>query len=114
MTTTAQVDSIALKRRAEANVGIAAVMVWLFSVFASVPISIRQRDWKLWVWPFMAGFFFFFVAEFEEDKSSAFYYTLLGWGTQGALCGALLAKNKEEAKLLIANETVVNARVVIE
>lgn len=104
MTLTAQVDSIALKRRAEANVGAAGVLAGLFACFATVPISIRQRDWKLWVLPFVAGFTILLIGAGKETKGEQAVYKLGGWATQGVLCGVLLAKNKEEAKLRLKQE----------
>ena len=104
MTITAQVDSIALKRRAEANVGVAGVLAGLFACFATVPISIRQRDWKVWVLPFVAGTTVILIGLGKETEGEQAVYKLAGWGTQGALCGVLLAKNKEEAKLKLEQE----------
>ena len=104
MTTTAQVDSIALKRRAEANVGVAGVLAGFFALFATVPISIRQRDWKVWVLPFVAALTIFFICEGKETEGEKAVYKFGGWATQGALCGVLLAKNKEEAKSRLEQE----------
>ena len=104
MTITAQVDSIALKRRAEANVGVAGVLAGLFACFATVPISVRQRDWKLWVLPFVAGVTIILMGTGKETEGEKAVYKLGGWATQGVLCGVLLAKNKEEAKLRIEQE----------
>ena len=104
MTITAQVDSIALKRRAEANVGVAGVLAGLFACFATVPISVRQRDWKLWVLPFVAGVTILLIGTSKETEGEQAVYKLGGWATQGVLCGVLLAKNKEEAKLRLDQE----------
>ena len=105
MTITAQVDSIALKRRAEANVGVAGVLAGLFACFATVPISVRQRDWKLWVLPFVAGMTIIWIGTGKESEGEQAVYKLGGWATQGVLCGVLLAKNKEEAKLRLEEES---------
>tara|TARA_B100001094_G_C18056495_1_gene732753 strand:- start:282 stop:611 length:330 start_codon:yes stop_codon:yes gene_type:complete len=104
MTITAKVDSIALKRRAEASIGVAGVLAGLFACFATVPISIRQRDWKVWVLPFAAGLTVIFTGTGKETEGEQAIYKLAGWATQGALCGVLLAKNKEEAKLRLEQE----------
>ena len=104
MTITAQVDSIVLKRRAEAKIGVAGVLAGLFACFATVPISVRQRDWKVWVLPFLAGFTLILIGTGKETEGEQAVYNFAGWGTQGALCGVLLAKNKEEAKLRLEQE----------
>lgn len=104
MTITAQVDSIVLKRRAEAKIGVAGVLAGLFACFATVPISVRQRDWKIWVLPLAAGATIIGIGTFQESAGEKAIYKLGGYATQGVLCGVLLAKNKEEAKLRLDQE----------
>ena len=104
MTITAQVDSITLKRRADAKIGYAATLAAFFALFATIPISIRQRDWKLWVLPLAACLTIMFIGTSKETESEQTVYKFAGWAAQGALCGVLLAQNKEEAQLRLDQE----------
>ena len=87
------------QRRANACVTNVAIQAALFSCFATVPISIRQRDWRVLVFPFIASFVFAFTGEMMADtKGQKWIYKSLGWGAAGTVAGCLVHKNKEDAR----------------
>ena len=104
----------ALNFRANANIGAASFLSGFFSLFALVPISIRQRDWKIWVIPF-ASAFLILVPYYDWDKEEfPRRISLLGGIIQGSVACALLTGNKNEAKRALASKGVVEAEIVIE
>ena len=104
----------ALNFRANANIGAASFLSGFFSVFALVPISIRQRDWKIWVVPFASAFLVMIPHYDWEKEEFPSGIGLMGGIIQGSIACALLTGNKNEAKRVLANKGVVEAEIVIE
>lgn len=50
-----RLDKEIIDRRANANPAFAGIWVGFTSLFASVPISIQQKDWRIWAIPFGAA-----------------------------------------------------------
>ena len=73
------------------------MLVLLFQCFASIPISIRQKDWKVSVLPFLSALFIILVGIGGEYKSDS-AWKFVGWTTQAAFCALLVKQNRDEAE----------------
>ena len=101
-----ELNKLSTERRANANIAAATAWVGLGGLLASVPMSIRQRDWKIWVLPF-ASAFFIFTAGYDSNRDEIpGGYKLVGWATQAGLAGWFMKQNKDEAKLKLASDEV--------
>ena len=85
-----------IDRRANCRIPSAVALVACFGAVASIPMSIRQRDWKIWVLPLLAAGTFG-VAGADKEPTEATLYRILGWGAQAGLAGVMLHRNKEDA-----------------
>ena len=101
--TTSNLPQLVLDRRANCKLPTAIFLAALFSLFATVPMSIRQRDWKIWLLPMLAGLTVVLIGSDKETAGEQAVYKFFGWGTQAALVGVLLHRNKEEALALKAD-----------
>jgi hypothetical protein len=95
--TTSNLTQTVIDRRANCHLPSAITLAALFGLFASVPMSIRQRDWKIWLLPFLAGATIFLMGSYKDTAGERAVYKFFGWGTQAALVGVLLHRNKEDA-----------------
>ena len=87
-----------LDRRANCRISNAVALSFFFSLFATVPMSIRQRDWKLWVLPFAAVLTIMSTGAMQaKDSEVPPAYKLLGYTAGAAVSGLLLKNNKDEA-----------------
>ena len=101
-----ELDKLALQRRANANITSATAWTFIGGLFATVPISIRQRDWKIWALPFVAGMAMAFIG-YDASKEEFHPVTqLLALGTQAGLAGAFIKQNKDEAKITLSGEEI--------
>ena len=99
-----ELNKLSTQRRANANIAAATAWIVLGGLFATVPMSIRQRDWKVWVLPFATAFFIGFAGyDSNEDKLSG-GYKLIAWGSQAGLAAWFMKQNKDEAKIKLASE----------
>ena len=99
-----ELNKLATERRANANIAAATAWVGLGGLLASVPMSIRQRDWKIWALPFASAFCVFLAGyDYNRDSISG-GYKLVGWATQAGLAGWFMKQNKDEAKLKLASD----------
>ena len=97
MTEVQHLSKEALHRRANASIATASILSGLFSLFALVPISIRQRDWKIWVIPFASAFVVALpIYDWEKGKFPDALGLLTG-PLQGGIACLILRGNKEEA-----------------
>ena len=94
----------ALKLRSDANPVAAGILAGLFGMLASVPISIRQKDWKVWALPALAGAFLFMVSTAQNNAFERRFYSLLALCGQGGLCAALVSQNKRDARETLATK----------
>ena len=87
-----------IDRRANCRIGNAVALSFFFSLFATVPMSIRQRDWKLWALPFAAGAAIMLTGAMQaKDGEVPPAYKLLGYSAGAAVSGLLLKNNKDDA-----------------
>ena len=100
--TNSKLSQPVLDRRANCKLPTAIALVAFFSLFATIPMSIRQRDWKIWLLPMLAGATVFLMGSNKEPAGKA-VYKFAGWSTQAALVGVLLHRNKEDALALKAD-----------
>lgn len=101
-------DKLATERRIEASIPAATALTLVFGLFASVPISVRQRDWKIWALPFLAGLTLMFGGwDTAKDEIHPFG-KVLGWSTQAGLVAFFMKQNKDDAKQKLANEEASN------
>jgi len=84
-------------RRANANAVTAGFLVGFCGLFASVPISVRQKDWRVWALPFAAACSLITLGALSENSTEKAVWNLMGWGAQGALAGVFIAENKKQA-----------------
>lgn len=101
-----ELNRLSLERRAHANIAAATAWAGLGGLIATVPMSIRQRDWKIWALPFASAFCVFIAGyDFNRGEISG-GYKLVGWATQAGLAGWFMKQNKDEAKLKLASDEV--------
>ena len=99
-----ELNKLSIERRANANIASATALAGLFGLLATVPMSIRQRDWKIWALPF-ASAFFLFIAGYDSNRDQIpGGYKLVGWVTQAGLAGWFMKQNKDEAKLKLSSD----------
>jgi hypothetical protein len=84
--------------RSDAKIINVGILAGLFGLFASVPISIRQKDWKIWTYPFIAAVSLLALAELQNDSFQKALFKVLGHSAQGGLCAALVSQNKRDAR----------------
>lgn len=99
---------LATQRRANANLATAAVLTTLCGLFASVPISIRQRDWKVWALPFLAAFSLAVVGYDDKKGDINPGAKALALLTQGGVAAWIMKQNKDEAKVKLSSEEEAN------
>lgn len=99
-----ELNKLSIERRANANIAAATAWAGLFGLFATVPMSIRQRDWKIWALPFASAFFVFIAGYDTNREEIPGGYKLVGWATQAGLAGWFLKQNKDEAKFKLASD----------
>ena len=75
---------------------------------ATVPISIRQRDWKVWALPFATALAVFFAGYNDKTNELPGSYKLIGWASQAGLAAWFMKQNKDAAKIKLASEEEVN------
>ena len=111
------------KRRANANFILVGVWAAVAGMLATVPIAIRQRDWKVSVIPAFFAFVCAFAAEsaetqakitvlkasqyitagvasadFAETKEMTAVFETLKYTSSGVLAATLVKQNKEKAQ----------------
>lgn len=101
-----ELNKLSTERRANANIAAATAWIVLGGIFATVPMSIRQRDWKVWALPFATAFFIG-VAGYDanQDKTPG-GYKLIAWASQAGLAAWFMKQNKDEAKLKLTSDEV--------
>ena len=101
-----ELNRLSLERRAHANLAAATAWIMLGGLLATVPMSIRQRDWKIWALPFATAFFIAIAGyDYEQDKIPG-GYKLVSWASQAGLAAWFMKQNKDEAKLKLASDEV--------
>jgi hypothetical protein len=100
-----ELNTLALHRRANANLVATGALTVFGGVLTTIPISIRQRDWKVWTLPFLAAFTFGFSSAGTESKDLGKSLKVLGWISQAAIATALMKQNKDNAKAQLASES---------
>ena len=103
-----ELNKLSTQRRANANLAAATAWIGLFGIFSTVPISIRQRDWKVWALPFATAFFIAFAGYDSEQDKIPGGYKLIAWTSQAGLAAWFMKQNKDEAKIKLASEEEVN------
>ena len=103
-----ELNKLSTERRANANIAAAAAWIVLGGIFATVPMSIRQRDWKVWALPFATAFFIGFAGYDSEQDKLPGGYKLVSWASQAGLAAWFIKQNKDEAKIKLASEEEVN------
>lgn len=88
---------LALERRRNAKITNVAFLAAFFGLFTTVPVSIRQKDWRLWCFPFFAALTVMLCGTVQETETERTIWQLVACGTQGGLCALLVKQNKEEA-----------------
>ena len=103
-----ELNKLSTERRANANIAAAAAWIVLGGIFATVPMSIRQRDWKVWALPFATAFFVAFAGYDSEQDKTPGGYKLVSWVSQAGLAAWFIKQNKDEAKIKLASEEEIN------
>lgn len=98
MTTVQPVNTDHITRRQKANPLGAGICVGLFGLFASVPIGIRQRDWKVPAFSLGAAFIVALAGYADSNQEIKPAYKLAGHATGGLVAYALVSKNKKESE----------------
>ena len=94
--------------RANANLAAAIAWIGLFGLFSGVPISIRQRDWKIWALLLLTNFFIAIAGYDNKTEDIDGGYKIIAWGSQAGLAAWFLKQNKDEAKIKLASEEETN------
>jgi len=92
-----KLDAVSTERRINANPVYAGILAGFVGLFASVPISIRQKDWRIWSLPFLAACCFMIIGVGKDDKLEQSAWKLMGWMAQGGLVGVFVNENKKQA-----------------
>jgi len=100
-----ELNTLALHRRANTNLIAAGALTMFGGLLTTIPISIRQRDWKIWALPFMAVFVIGFAGADTESKDLGKTLKIIGWLTQTAVATAFMKQNKDNAKEQLAEVT---------
>lgn len=103
-----ELNTLALHRRANANLIAAGALTVFAGIFTTIPISIRQRDWKIWALPFIVAFGLGVTSIGFENKDSEKALTVTAWFAQAALATGFMAQNKSAAKFKLASAKEVN------
>jgi hypothetical protein len=99
-----ELNKLSTERRANANIASATAWIGLGGIFATVPMSIRQRDWKVWALPFATAFVIAFAGYDDKQDKIPGGYKLIAWGSQAGLAAWFMKQNKDEAKIKLASE----------
>ena len=86
------------ERRANANPALVGAWAAVFSMFATVPISIRQRDWKVCIIPLIFMGTCLLAAVAVETNEEKVLMKVLAYSTSGVAAAALVKQNKDEAQ----------------
>jgi len=97
-------NKLVIERRANANIASATAWVGLAGLFASVPMSIRQRDWKIWALPFASACCVILAGYDTNREEFPGGYKIVGWATQAGLAGWFMKQNKDEAKFKLVSD----------
>lgn len=95
-----QLTPMALERRRNAKPVNVGFLVFFTGILTSIPVSIRQKDWRLWCFPFCTAIGIVIcgaVATGDDEGLEWQLWKLAAAGSQGAVCGLLVQQNKEEA-----------------
>lgn len=95
---TSDLSATVKERRANANYVMVGAWAAVFSMFATIPISIRQRDWKVFFIPAIFSFILVLAGEGVETQESKTLMKLLQYTSTGVVAAALVKQNKEEAQ----------------
>lgn len=103
-----ELDTLATHRRANANLIAAGALTVFAGIFTTIPISIRQRDWKIWALPFLVAAGLGIAGVGFEDKDSKQAIKVVAWFAQAGLATGFMAQNKNAAKFKLASTKEIN------